>query len=206
MTHSGVTDIFTKQECFLSDGFQGLTEPTKPTAPCTLLSSYGIIYVTWYTSGLPEATGVRLRLPNSHALLGVEKHSLGVFLTVKLDRCLDIVRKRLTSTSAMVHAPVPRICSSTLSTLETVTVDEVTCVIRLIPITTEDITTRYHASLSTQVISRYYSSSDSSTCELIFRQRRFPIQIQGRSSDTPFEEIWSACTRSCKLQAHQKFM
>jgi len=26
--------------------------------------------VTWYTSGLPEATGVRLRLPNSHALLG----------------------------------------------------------------------------------------------------------------------------------------
>ena len=133
MTHSGVTDIFTKQECFLSDGFQGLTEPTKPTAPCTLLSSYGIIYVTWYTSGLPEATGVRLRLPNSHALLGVEKHSLGVFLTVKLDRCLDIVRKRLTSTPAMVHAPVPRICSSTLSTLETVTVDEVTRVIRLLP-------------------------------------------------------------------------
>ena len=27
-------------------------------------------YVTWYTSNLPEATGVRLRLPNSHALLG----------------------------------------------------------------------------------------------------------------------------------------
>jgi len=27
--------------------------------------------VTWYTGGLPEATGVRLRLPNSHALLGV---------------------------------------------------------------------------------------------------------------------------------------
>ena len=35
-----------------------------------LLSLYGIIYVTWYTSNLPEATGVRLRLPNSHALLG----------------------------------------------------------------------------------------------------------------------------------------
>ena len=27
-------------------------------------------YMTWYTSNLPEATGVRLRLPNSHALLG----------------------------------------------------------------------------------------------------------------------------------------
>ena len=25
--------------------------------------------MTWYTGGLPEATGVRLRLPNSHALL-----------------------------------------------------------------------------------------------------------------------------------------
>ena len=50
--------------------FQGLTEPTKPTAPRPLLSLYGIIYVTWYTRGIPEATGVRLRLPNSHALLG----------------------------------------------------------------------------------------------------------------------------------------
>jgi len=37
------------------------------------------------------------------------------------------------STPAMVHPPVPRICSSTLSTLETVTVDEVTRVIRLLP-------------------------------------------------------------------------
>jgi len=54
----------------LSGVFQGLPEPTKPTAPRPLLSLYGIIYVTWYTSGLPEATGVRLRLPNSHALLG----------------------------------------------------------------------------------------------------------------------------------------
>ena len=50
--------------------FQGLPEPTKTTAPRHLLSLYGIIYVTWYTSDLPEATGVRLRLPNSHALLG----------------------------------------------------------------------------------------------------------------------------------------
>ena len=48
--------------------FQGLTEPTKSTSPRPLLSLYGIIYVTWYTSGLPEATGVRLRLPNSHDL------------------------------------------------------------------------------------------------------------------------------------------
>ena len=39
-----------------------------------LLSLYGIIYVTWYTSNLPEATGVRLRLPNSHALLGSGMH------------------------------------------------------------------------------------------------------------------------------------
>jgi len=53
-----------------SSVFQGLTEPTKPTAPRHLLSLYGIIYVTWYTSGLPEATRVTLRLPNSHALLG----------------------------------------------------------------------------------------------------------------------------------------
>jgi len=53
----------------ISGVFQRLPEPTKPTAPCLLLSLYGIIYVTWYTSGLPEATGVRLRLPNSHALL-----------------------------------------------------------------------------------------------------------------------------------------
>jgi len=44
--------------------------PTRPTAPRPLLSLCGIIYVTWYTSGLPEVTGVRLRLPNSHALLG----------------------------------------------------------------------------------------------------------------------------------------
>jgi len=50
--------------------FHGLTKPTKPTAPRPILSLYGIIYVTWYTSGLPEATGVRLRLPNSYALLG----------------------------------------------------------------------------------------------------------------------------------------
>jgi len=50
--------------------FRGLPEPNKPTAPRPLLSLYGIIYVTWYTSDLPEATGVRLRLPNSHALLG----------------------------------------------------------------------------------------------------------------------------------------
>jgi len=34
----------------------------RPTAPHPLLSVYGIIYVTWYTSGLPEATGVRLQL------------------------------------------------------------------------------------------------------------------------------------------------
>ena len=45
----------------------------EPTTPCPLLSLYGIIYVTWYTSGLPEATGVRLRLPNSHAQLGVSR-------------------------------------------------------------------------------------------------------------------------------------
>ena len=51
--------------------FQGLPELTKTTALRPLLSLYGIIYVTWYTSDLPEATGVRLRLPNSHALLGV---------------------------------------------------------------------------------------------------------------------------------------
>ena len=50
--------------------FSRPTRTTRPTAPCPLLSLYGIIYVTWYTSGLPEATGVRLRLPNSHALLG----------------------------------------------------------------------------------------------------------------------------------------
>jgi len=50
--------------------FKDLPEPTKPTVPRPLLSLCGIIYVTWYTSGLPEATGVRLRLPNSHALLG----------------------------------------------------------------------------------------------------------------------------------------
>jgi len=42
----------------------------EPTVPRPLLSLYRIIYVTWYTSGLPKATGVRLRLPNSHALLG----------------------------------------------------------------------------------------------------------------------------------------
>ena len=36
--------------------------------------------VTWYTSGLPEATRVRLRLPNSHALLGVEKHHLSAVI------------------------------------------------------------------------------------------------------------------------------
>jgi len=50
--------------------FKDLPEPTRPTTPRPVLSLYGIIYVTWYTSGLPEATGVRLRLPNSHALLG----------------------------------------------------------------------------------------------------------------------------------------
>ena len=33
--------------------------------------------MTWYTSCLPEATGVRLRLPNGHALLGSGKHHLG---------------------------------------------------------------------------------------------------------------------------------
>ena len=54
----------------LSGVFQRLPEPTKPTAPRPLLSLYGIIYVIWYTSNLPEATEVRLRLPNSHALLG----------------------------------------------------------------------------------------------------------------------------------------
>ena len=37
--------------------FQGLPEPTRPTVPRPLLSLYGIIYVTWYTSGLPEAVG-----------------------------------------------------------------------------------------------------------------------------------------------------
>ena len=31
-------------------------ETTRPTAPRPLLSLYGIIYVTWYTSGLPGAT------------------------------------------------------------------------------------------------------------------------------------------------------
>jgi len=51
---------------FLKD----LPESTRLTAPRPLLSLYGITYVTWYTSGLPEATTVRLRLPNSHALLG----------------------------------------------------------------------------------------------------------------------------------------
>jgi len=59
--------------------------------------------------------------------------SFSVFLTDKQDCISDIIRKRLTSTPAMVHPPVPRICSSTLSTLETVTVDEVTRVIRLLP-------------------------------------------------------------------------
>jgi len=41
------------------------TYQTYRTTP--LLSLYGIIYVTWYTSDLPEDAGVRLRLPNSHA-------------------------------------------------------------------------------------------------------------------------------------------
>jgi len=36
--------------------FQGLPEPTRPTVLRPLLSLYGIIYVTWYTSSLPEAT------------------------------------------------------------------------------------------------------------------------------------------------------
>ena len=54
----------------LSGVFQRLPEPTKPTAPRPLLALYGTIYVTWYTSNLPESTRVRLRLPNSHALLG----------------------------------------------------------------------------------------------------------------------------------------
>ena len=49
--------------------FQDLPEPTRPTTPRPLLFLYGIIYVTWYNSGLAEATGVRLRLPNSYALL-----------------------------------------------------------------------------------------------------------------------------------------
>jgi len=40
---------------------------------------------------------------------------------------------------------------------------------------------------------------------LSFANGSFP-SIQGRSSDTPFEEIWSSYTRSCKLQAHQQFM
>ena len=57
--------------------FQDLPEPTSPTVPCPLLSLYGVIYVTWYTSGIPKATGVRLRLPNNHTLLNagsLEKH------------------------------------------------------------------------------------------------------------------------------------
>ena len=62
--------LFLLARLHISGVFQCLPEPTKPTAPLPLLSLYGIIYVTWYTSDLPEATGVRLRLPNSHALLG----------------------------------------------------------------------------------------------------------------------------------------
>ena len=54
----------------LSGVFHRLPETTKPTASRPLLSLYGIIYVTWCTSNLSEATGVGLRLPNSHALLG----------------------------------------------------------------------------------------------------------------------------------------
>jgi len=60
---------------------QDLQEHTRHTAPRPLLprpllSLYGIIYVTWYTSGLPEATGVGLRLPHSHALLGVGRSGI----------------------------------------------------------------------------------------------------------------------------------
>jgi len=49
----------TSRDIYIRGVFQGLTEPTKPTAPRPLLSLYGIIYVTWYASGLPEATGVK---------------------------------------------------------------------------------------------------------------------------------------------------
>jgi len=45
-------DEYTLQYNNLRGVFQGITEPTKPTAPRPLLSLYGIIYVTWYTSGL----------------------------------------------------------------------------------------------------------------------------------------------------------
>jgi len=63
--------------------FKELPAPTRPNAPRPLLSLNGRIYVTWYTSGLPEATGVRLRLPNSHAVLGVKKHSLLHFILIR---------------------------------------------------------------------------------------------------------------------------
>ena len=56
-------------------------EPTIPNAPRFLLSLYGIIYVTWYTSNLPEATGVRLQgcltATPCLVLVSVEKLHLG---------------------------------------------------------------------------------------------------------------------------------
>jgi len=61
-----------------------------------LLSLYGIIYVTWYTSNLPEATGVRLRLPNSHALLGSGMHWKTPLLTQSVNQLLSDYQLLLT--------------------------------------------------------------------------------------------------------------
>jgi len=70
--------------CVSWDTWRGGTQSTiylrwgrrPPASHANLTTDDSRIYVTWYTSGLPEATGVRLRLPNSHALLGVKKRHL----------------------------------------------------------------------------------------------------------------------------------
>ena len=59
--------------------------------------------------------------------------SFSLFLIDKLNRISDTVCKRLISTPPLLHPPVTRICPSTLSALETVTIDEVARVIRLLP-------------------------------------------------------------------------
>jgi len=56
-----------------------------------------------------------------------------LFLIDKLNRIANVVRDRLASTACMVHPPVIRISTSTMSTLEYVTTDEVAAVIRLLP-------------------------------------------------------------------------
>jgi len=73
-----------KNRCIspLRAGFEDITRPNRTwllgvyvVAPRPLLSLYGIIYVTWYTSHLPNHTGVRLQwLSNTRqALLGHER-------------------------------------------------------------------------------------------------------------------------------------